>query len=489
MAAIANAGAGEEQRPCGKIVEERFKRDGALAPSEEVLESLRQTSLRFLAAALRPLRDRTLNSAVFLDIISSLAGKEEPQEKPIGLSAMADVFSKSYVARKMCVPTKNPQTGASVRDATCFVVSTEAIGNCQFVAIASALAIREAMKESQERIRAGRPLVLSNRLRDITGTSRGSKVAGRCLRALAVKWLSEGDAPCSVGTRRELVDLMMTQGGDPSAANPTAEQQAALRREYLLRMSRETVWGDHLTLIALADVCNCTIQVYRYMSGKKFEPEKMPAQPKISLVETFEPSAPDERTSTIRLLWDGRICGQTESAHYMPLITAAERWSIPITHAMSFNEVEAAAERVGFVSVAEADQDPPEEGQALPVPQELLDVAERTAGDKITAKAKEFLGRMLAVIISNLSYTTARFARHNRAHEAGDLEAYGDKTEVRVSDVVQAASLHGQTISMEMKGGRSGYVLEESLIRALALEVPAESILEIDGTDVSQGGD
>ena len=492
MAAAAGAGQDDSTMEVFDLVKARFEADACADPTAEVCEALESKALGFLIACLRPLRDRSKDSQVFETILREILDDSPKEEYKCGLSDLAKTFEKSYVARKMCRPTKTAPTTNSVRDATSFVVATEAIGNCQFVAIASALAMRQATEEAHRLIRERKPLVLRNGLREITGTSRGSKMASRALRALAVRWLSDLDKPSDVGTRGDLIDFMMVQNGDPSAPEPTAEEKDTLRRQYLHRMGHETVWGDHLTLIALANVCNAVIDVYRPDRDCPVPISKMPVQPKLRLVEQFKPLEQNDKTSLIRLVWDGRIVGQSESAHYMPMLFAGERWAIPIAHATSHYEIESVCERVGFVMVSDSAEDEPEKGKRVVIRGPWREAIESGLGFGVTTKGWEFLERMLAIIVSSMSYTTARFARHNRAFEARDVEAYQEGCEVRVEDVIQGSCLHAQVVEGEMRGGRTGYVLEESLLRALPLVTndPVGTVARVllsDGKDLSGG--
>lgn len=434
----------------GAIINARLEGDACLGADVEVVEALERGTLKFLMCSLRPLVDRTTDQEYFVELVRKVIGREVVETKSIGVKSLLDVLGSSPVVKKLAEEVPARKLSMGVRDAAAFVITTEAIGNCQFVAVASALAMKEAAKYSREVVGEGKPLVMPKRLRDITGVSSGSRLAARVLRRAAVDYLADPEAPDDI---KMYLDVTTAQLGSPDGPDPTEEEVAARRQVYLSRMSKDTVWGDELTLLALSNVCDVVIEVYRHIG--RYKADKMPDQPKLQLISSASPFNKTDSTETIRLFWDGKIVQGVEHAHYMPLVSAADRWAIPTSYSMSFSQVQSVADRIGFSAEPVDDIPPPEDSCEAVIPDDFLLGVERSLGGRFTDKAKEALCKVFGAMLSKVSYTAARFARHNDSSKkaGGWAGGYSDRVRVTGLDVAQALVLHAQVIHVEAASG------------------------------------
>lgn len=487
---MAATGAGDVLDGSVAIANARFEADMCFAGDDAVLRDLERGVRRFLLLAMRPLVDCTMDQEFFVDLVRKITKQDPSRRSILGTKEILGVLESSPVIRKLSAEIPSSKFSVAVRDSAAFVITTEAVGNCQFVAVASALAMREAAEYSRKVVAEGKPLVMPRRLRDITGVSEGSRLAAKVLRRVAVEYLGSPEAPDDV---KMFLDVTTAQLGSPDGPDPSEDEVASRREDYLRRMSRDTVWGDELTLLALSNVCNVVIEVYRHTG--KYQPDRMPEQPKLQRISCVSPFTRNQETRTIRLLWDGRIVQGVEHAHYMPLVSAADRWAIPTSYSMSHSEVQAVADRIGFSAAAVDDISAPEKDHAATLPAEFFDSVECALARTLTTKAREALAMVFGAMLSRVAYTTARFARHNFAGFAGDRAegwsgGYTSRVKVTKFDVAQALVLHAQVIEMEIKKGtyRNEYKLSGPMLRSIhSLSAPpgddAREILAFGGTD------
>jgi len=280
---------------------------------------------------------------------------EATYEMPESVEEQKDMITAEYITtfmRMNYLPVLQDvatDVRGSIRGAVHQILEISGDGNCQFTALRTGQLVTEAFALAREQLRSHERLKeVPEGLRKLDGHDEDVVMGGLDLRTQTVEWLSDFDAIAPNGLPRGVtIDLMNAQtGAVDEGMNPEAAERALLsgcsdpiqtkrRLEYLLKMSRSSVWGDDVTIIGASACMDSCVAVYQQQRelhdpnpvGLSAEAERLPQQPKVRAVSVYH-DAKRRPDSTIRCIWQGRIVGGTELAHYESIVPSYIFWLI-----------------------------------------------------------------------------------------------------------------------------------------------------------------
>jgi len=192
-------------------------------------------------------------------------------------------------------------------------VRVPADGNCQFTAVATAVAALSAVHALRSEETRAPSWGEDIGFWDLAGledpwapTSPARLVRrGHVLRAEALGWLRAEDAPAGIAgfegqTRGRMLELVTGQTPEDLRAS-------------LARLVHPTVWGSELTAMALAEVLGLRLRVWRT------EPRTNRVPPGTEPLAVYGDSS--AASAFLDICWSGRIVGDAErDAHYDALV-------------------------------------------------------------------------------------------------------------------------------------------------------------------------